>query len=387
MTVWIGIFIPVVVAILLLIFFRKSVTFWEVGLLIAPSALLILIMNLIMVSSNESDTEYLGSYITKVAYYQAWDEEVSCRHSYDCHCSTDKDGRKSCSTCYEHAYDVDYHPEHWTKVSNTGAEYEISKQSFLELQKQFATQPYFVELNRDYHSIDGDAYYTDWNKKPETSDIVTTEHTYKNKVQASKSIFKFDVIDEKAKKDWKLYDYPKKLWLYQPMVLGRGVDYNTDKKLQYLNGYYGVNKQFRMYILFFKNQSVEVAFKQRSYWEGGNKNEFVVCVGTDDFGKYKWCKCFSWMDKPDLEVRVEGWFNDDKNNKPIELNKFADWMPKQIEQHWQRKRFRDFEYLDVEISGTQMMWILIIVGIYNIGMAIWVIVNEFTNETNGRKRY
>lgn len=93
------------------------------------------------------------------------------------------------------------------------------------------------------------------------------------------------------------------------------------------------------------------------------------------------------MDKPDLEVRVEGWFNDDKNNKPIELNKFADWMPKQIEQHWQRKRFRDFEYLDVEISGTQMMWILIIVGIYNIGMAIWVIVNEFTNETNGRKRY
>jgi hypothetical protein len=377
---WIAIFIPIVVAIILLFFFRKNTTFWEIGLLIAPSALLILLMNFIMVSSNESDTEYRGSYVTKVIYYQAWDERVHCRHSYDCHCSTDKNGHRSCSTCYEHAYDVDFHPECWSKVTNTGAEYGISKQHFLELQKQFATQPYFVDMHRDYHSIDGDAYYTDWNKKPETSDIVTTEHSYKNKVMASHSIFKFDVIDEKTKKIWGLYDYPKLSGLYQSMVLGHGVNYATDKKLQYLNGYYGVNKQFRMYILFFKDQSIEAAFKQRSYWEGGNKNEFVVCIGTNALGQYKWNKCFSWMDKPDLEVRVQDWLNDEKNNHNLDLNKFADWMPKQIEQHWQRKRFRDFEYLNVEISGTQLMWILIIIGIYNIGMCIWIVMNEFKNE-------
>ena len=377
---WISIFLPIIASIVLLIFFRKQTTFWEIALLIAPSALLILLMNFIMVSSKVVDTEYHGSYVTKVIYYQAWDEEVSCRHSYDCNCTTNKDGSKSCSTCYYHAYDVDFHPEHWTKVTNTGAEYGISREHFLELQKQFSTQPYFVEMHRDYHSIDGDAYYTDWNKKPETSDIVTTEHNYKNKVQASKSIFKFDVIDEKTKKLWGLYDYPKLSGLYQSMVLGRGVDYATDKKLQYLNGYYGVNKQFRMYILFFKDQSIEAAFKQRSYWEGGNKNEFVVCIGTNKLGKYQWCKCFSWMDKPDLEVRVQDWFNTEINSRNIDLNKFADWMPKQIEQHWQRKRFRDFEYLNVEISGTQLMWILIIIGIYNIGMSIWVVINEFKNK-------
>jgi len=381
MTAWIAIFIPIVVALILLFFFRKNTTFWEIALLIAPSALLILIMNLIMVSSNESDTEYRGSYVTKVIYYQAWDEEVSCRHSYRCNCSTDKNGHESCSTCYEHAYDVDYHPECWSKVTNTGAEYGISKQHFLELQKQFATQPYFVDMHRDYHSIDGDAYYTDWNKKPETADIVSTEHSYKNKVQASKSIFKFDVIDEQTKKTWGLYDYPKLSGLYQSMVLGHGVNYATDKKLQYLNGYYGVNKQFRMYILFFKNQSIEAAFKQRSYWEGGNKNEFVVCIGTNKLGQYQWNKCFSWMDKPDLEVRVQDWLNDEKNHhNGIDLNNFADWMPKQIEQHWQRKRFRDFEYLNVEISPFQLMWILIITGLYNIGMCIWIIMNEFKNE-------
>jgi len=376
---WIAIFIPVVAAILLLIFFRKTVTYWEISLLIAPSALLILILNLIMVSSNESDTEYLGSYVTKVIYYQAWDEKVHCRHSYECNCSTDKNGHKSCSTCYSHLFDVDYHPEHWSKVTNTGAEYSISKSHFLELKKQFATQPYFVELHRSYYSIDGDAYYTDWNKQPSTSDIITTDHSYKNKIQASKSVFKFDLIDEKTKKTWKLYDYPSISGLYQSMVLGKGVNYMTDRKLQYLNGYYGVNKQFRMYMCFFKNQSIEAAFKQRSYWEGGNKNEFVVCVGQDELGRYKWCKCFSWMDKPDLEVRVQDWFNDINNNKQLDLSKFADWMPKQIEQHWQRKNFKDFEYLDVEISGFQLMWILIIIGLYNIGISIWVVVNEFNN--------
>lgn len=376
---WLSIFLPIIAAIVLLIFFRKYTTFWEIGLLIAPSALLVLIIHFIMVSSNESDTEYRGSYVTKVIYYQAWDEKVHCRHSYDCHCSTDKKGHKSCSTCYRHAYDVDYHPEHWTKVTNSGAEYEISKPHFLELQARFATKPYFVDMHRDYHNIDGDAYYTDWNKVPETADIVSTEHSYKNKVQASKSIFKFDVIDEKTKKTWGLYDYPKLSGLYQSMVLGHGVDYLTDRKLQYLNGYYGVNKQFRMYILFFKDQSIEAAFKQRSYWEGGNKNEFIVCIGTNKLGQYKWNKCFSWMDKPDLEVRVQDWLNDEKNNHSLDLSKFADWMPKQIEQHWQRKHFKDFEYLNVEISQFQLMWIFIIIGIYNIGMCVWIVINEFVN--------
>jgi len=64
-------------------------------------------------------------------------------------------------------------------------------------------------------------------------------------------------------------------------------------------------------------------------------------------------------------------------------DKFADWMPKQIEQHWQRKRFRDFEYLDVEISSTQLTWILIIIGLYNICISIWVVINEFTNDGDG----
>ncbi len=383
MLVWISILIPVLASIILLVFFKKQTMWWEIALLLVPSALLILSMNRIMVSSNESDTEYWGGYITKVIYYEEWDEEVPCMHPVYC-TGTRTDSKGNVETyqyeCgHQHAYDVDFHPEHWTKESNTGHEYEISKSVFLVLQKQFNTKPYFVDLKRDYHSIDGDSYNTDWNKLQETCDIITTEHSYKNKVRASHSIFKFENISEKEKLKWKLYDYPNVSGLYQGVILGKGVDYSTDRKLQYLNGFYGSQKQFRMYILFFKEQSMDVAFKQRSFWDGGNKNEFIVCIGTDGLGKYKWCKCFSWMDRPELEVGVESYFND-QQNKFVDLSVLADWMPQQIEKHWKRKEFKDFEYLNVEISSFQLMWVLIIVGIYNIGMSIWVFFNEFKND-------
>lgn len=373
--IWFFIFIPVIAAVLLLVFFGNKVTLWEIASLVVPTALIILLMNTVMVSYRTGDTEYLGSYIAKVNYYEAWDEEVSCRHSYDCNCSTDKDGKRSCSTCYEHSYDVDYHPEHWTKEDNNGSEYEISKSVYDELKSRFATKTYFVELNRDYHSIDGNDYSTNWAGEPLKSEVITKEHSYTNKVQVSNSIFKFDKIDEKAKLKWKLYDYPVVSGYYQHTVLGYNVDVNTNRKLQYINGFYGKSKQFKMFILFFKNQSMDVAFKQRSYWQGGNKNEFTICIGTDNSGKLNWVKCFSWMDKPELEVEVQDYFNEQGKN--INLSDFSDWMPKQIEQHWHRKQFKDFDYLEIEITDTQMWWILIIVMIYNVIMSIWIVVNEF----------
>lgn len=386
---WLFIFVPVIAAILLLIFFIKKVVWWELAALIIPSALIILLMNTIMVAYRTGDTEYFGSYTKKVIYYQAWDEEVPCRHPIYCtrtyECGTSKEPR-TCTEEYvcghEHAYDVDYHPEHWTKEDNSGNEYGISKSEYNELVSRFATKTYFVELHRDYHSIDGDAYDTDWAGQAERSDVMTTEHSYTNKIKCSHSVFKFEDIDEKTKKMWSLYDYPNVGGYYQSIVLGQKVDQMTDRKLQYLNGFYGASKQFRMYILFFKNQSPEVAYKQRSYWEGGNKNEFVICIGTDKVGKFDWVKCFSWMDKPELEVEVQDYFN---TSKDLDLNKFADWMPKQIEQHWHRKQFKDFEYLQIELTDTQMWWILIIVLLYNISASVWIVVNEFQNEGFGDK--
>ncbi len=386
MTVWITIFIPVVATLILLLFFKRKISWWHAALLIVPSALLVLLLNWIMVTSNESDTEYWGGYVTKVIYYEPWDEEVPCRHPIYCTgTTTDSKGN---TTTYEyecghmHTYDVDYHPACWSKITNTGQHIAISKYVFDVLHRRFGTAPYFIEMNRDFHSIDGDAYGTDWDETPERVEVLTFEKSYKNKVKASHSIFKFESIDEKAKAAWHLYDYPKvseSESYYQPCVLGKKITSDIDRKLQYLNGWYGAHNQFRMYIMYFIGQSMEVAYKQRSYLEGGNKNEFIVCIGTDSMGNYKWNKCFSWMDKPELEVVAEGWLNDHGSaDKTVNLASFADWLPKQIENHWHRKRFRDFEYLQVEISPTQLIWLFILVFAYNTTVSVLIIMGKFT---------
>ena len=382
---WIFLMVPIIGAIILLIFFSKKVAWWEVAVLLVPSILIIILMNTIMISYRTSDTEYLGFYTTKVIYYEPWNERVSCRHPIYCTrtypCGTSKSPRTCTSTyvCgHHHAYDVDYHPAYWTKVDNNSEEYTISQNTYNELKNRFGTKDVFIEMNRNYHTIDGDAYHTYWGGEPEKSDVITKENSYKNKIKASHSIFKFQDIDDKTKKKWNLYDYPGVFDYNQRVVLGKNVDKITERKLQYINGYYGAKKQFKMFILFFRNQSMEAAMKQRSLWEGGNKNEFIVCVGTDNIGNTNWVKCFSWMDKPSLEVEVEEYL---MGSKKINLGEFADWIPNQIQQHWKRKDFADFEYLQVELTDTQLWWILIILMLYNIGASVWVVINEFQNHS------
>jgi len=381
---WFFIFIPILVSVIILIFWLHKVVWWEVLLLILPSALIILLMNTIMVAYNTSDTEYIGSYIEKVNYYEPWNEKVSCRHPIYCTrtypCGTAKSPRTCTSTyvCgHVHAYDVDYHPEYWTKEDNYGDEYEISQTEFSILKNRFNTREYFVELNRDYHTIDGDGYSTDWAGEPFRSSTITKEGSYTNKIRASHSVFKFEDINEKEKNKWKLYDYPNVYEYNQKVILGKYVDKLTERKLQYINGFYGPKKQFKLFVLFFKNQSMEVVNKQRSYWEGGNKNEFIVCIGVDNSGKFEWVDAFSWMSKPSLEVEVEEFIN---HNEDVNLKKLANWLPKQVEYHWHRRDFKDFEYLQLELTDTQLWWVMITLMIYNILMSIWVINNEVENK-------
>jgi hypothetical protein len=381
---WLFIFVPVIVSVIILLFWMKKVVWWEVLLLIVPSALIILLMNTIMVSYNTSDTEYLGSYIKKVNYYEPWDERVPCRHPIYCTrtypCGSAKSPRTCTSTyvCgHVHAYDVDYHPEYWTKEDNYKEEYDISHSEFIYLRKLFATNQYFVELNRDYHSIDGDAYSTNWAGEPERSSVITKEGSYTNKIRASHSVFKFENITEKEVAKWSLYEYPAVTDYKQKVVLGKKVDGRTERKLQYINGYYGPKKQFKLFVLFFKNQSMDVVNKQRSYWEGGNKNEFVVCIGVDNSGRFEWVDAFSWMSKPALEVEVEEFIS---RTEDVKLKKFADWLPNQVAAHWKRRDFQDFEYLQMELTETQLWWIMIILMIYNVAMSVWVINNEAENK-------
>lgn len=363
--------IPFVVAAFLLIFFRKQTTWWEYAVLIVPSILIGILMEFVFKQSNAADTEYLGSYVTRIRHYDAWNEYIhrTCTRTVG-------SGKHQRTETYDCSY-VDNHPERWTYFdARNKEEYFMTDNEFNVVRKILGTTSVFIDMHRDYYTKDGDAQEWAWDGSIENSYTLSSEHDYKNKVKASRSIFKFEDIDYQQARKLGLFEYPDIVLYDQNPVLGLKIPKNQEKAMRWLNGYYGERKQFRVFVLFFTNKPEEIVEKQRSYWQGGNKNELVVCVGIDKNKNVKWCNAFSWCDSPVVGVKSRDWFM----SNPVNLEKYAKYIGPIVEKEWHRKNFEDFDYLTVELTDVQYWAIIILLLIFNIVMSFWIVTNNYKND-------
>lgn len=337
-----------------------------------------------MVNYNQTDTEYLGGYIVKIRHYDEWDEWVERTCSKEVAVGKDSDGNTIYETVYYDCSYREYHPERWAYFDNNGDEHWIFyKEDFEKIRQQFGTRQIFVDMHRDYYMIDGDAQEYHWNGTKNTIYTVTHSHTYKNKVQSSRSTFNFIKIEKEEADTLGLYDYPEIDVYDQNPVLSTIVLPKEDvNAIRYINGYYGKKHQFRLFVLLFQNKDMEISELQRSYWQGGNKNELVTCIGIDDSLNVKWCNSFSWCDAPTLEVKTESFFAE---NQALDLQKYSDMIETCLENgEWVRKEFEDFQYVSVDLSSTQEILILIFITLYNIGMSVFVVLNKVKNKDDLR---
>ena len=372
--------LPFIIAIILLMFFRKFIVWWEYICLIGVSVLFTFVLKSVFVASNEMDTEYLGGYITQITHYDEWDEWVKRTCTRTVHDGYDKDGKE---ITHEEEYDCsyrEYHPEYWTyRVSTDGWEHHFYNKG--EFDRAMAELGYpkmvFRDMHRDYYTIDGDAQDYYWDGKPEHVRAYVWKETYQNKVIASHSIFKFDEISDKDADSLGLFRYPDVREYDQNVILGFRAGKAVHKKYKYINSIYGAKKQFRIYVLVFRDKPIEISEQQKSYWQGGNKNEFVLCLGYNTKnGTIDWCNPFSWCDKPELEVATKRYF---REHPRMDLSDYPQWLEKHINL-WHRKEFKDFDYIKNEMSKGQSIGLLILILIMDIILSIFLIGNEFTNE-------
>lgn len=369
--------IPFITAAILVWKFRKETVWWEYIVLILPSLLFALLVEFAFKSSNTSDVEYLGDYVTKVTYYEEWDEMVWVTHTRRVYAGSDSNGRPRYRTETYRVLERKYHPERWEyRTAHDSWAHRINKAMFQTITRALAVEPVFIDMNRNYHSIDGDVYEWNFSGDPNRSYSVTDAHRYSNPIKGSRSIFKFEKITDEEAKKLGLFNYNEIVNLDQSPIQGIKVGPYQERKIRWINGYYGPEKQFRMYMLFFKNQSEAIAEKQRSYWEGGNKNELVCCVGLDKANKITWVRCFSWEDTPNLSVKSQNWLL----THSLDLSKFSEYITPLIQKEWRRKQFDDFSYLSIEISDGQYIALLIMILLYNIGISIWLVKNDFKNK-------
>lgn len=302
-------------------------------------------------------TEYLGSFIYSIYHYDAW---VELQVYYE-QVSDGKGGYKRVRRVREI-----YHPEQYEYYTSIGSSYWLDSYDYDRIRSLWGTPVHRHQIYgtnivggvRHYQTyeysdfLDG-MFSTDPFENIEvyrTMIPITETHRYVNKIKNSNSIFRFEDISEKQAEDLGLWDYPNVEDSDMSPILGLDVDNVIEKQFRLFNAYYGAIHQIRLFVIFFDSatQGIDVAEKQRAYWKGGNKNEFVICLGISK-GKVGWCHAFSWMDEPVLSVKIESYFH---SNQVLDMRKMLDWLREHLYE-WKRKEFSDFKYIKVELTTFQ----------------------------------
>jgi hypothetical protein len=218
--IWLALLIPLFAVAILAIFYNKHMVVAEYAIVFLVPIFCIVIGKISSTYSQTHDTEYWNSYGIKAVYEEEWDEEVPCRHPiYET--ETDEDGYTTTTFVgYEHLYDVDNHPPKWYLQDNIGEHIGIDK-NFFESVCKIWNMRQFQDMRRDYHSIDGDAYITIYDKEFEHVIPLCKIHSYENRVQSSKSVFNFDEVSKEIKSQYTLYDYPpQNIFGFSPILGG-----------------------------------------------------------------------------------------------------------------------------------------------------------------------
>ena len=187
---------------------------------------------------------------------------------------------------------------------------------------------------------------------------ITETHSYTNKIRNSNSIYRFEKITGEEADRLGLIDYPEINNFDAPTVLSRhfNIAPNTERAFRVFNSIFAPKVEMHLFILLFdaSTASVNIVDKQRSFWHGGNKNEFVVCIGLKG-EEVEWARAFSWADEPVLEVKTVDWF---RRNPRKELIDFLSWL-KENYTVWKRKEFSDFNYIRVSLAMWQVLIVMI----------------------------
>jgi hypothetical protein len=368
--IWLAMAIPFLGALLMAVLFTKKIAWWEyLGCLLLP-LIAIVIAKQASIHSQTTDTEIRNFYITRAEYYEPWDEYIhrTCTESYACG-SDSKGNTQYCTRTYDCSY-VDYHSAQWIIYDNTGNGRGISASMFAWLCNEYGNKT-FKDMHRGYHSIDGDMYYTTFNGKFEKLVPLTEQFTYENRIQCSKSVFNFKEVDTSDIKRYGLFKYPAPvLFDYKPILGWK--DSLASLTLARSNGLYGSLKKVHMMMLVFKDKPYDAAMLQENLWKGGNKNEFILCVGVSKDTTIQWTKVISWTDVDVLKIRVA---RQVKEMKKFNAQQAVKIMVNDASNNFVKKNFRDFNYITVEPTTTAIVWAYIIVFLITLGWVIFSVKN------------
>lgn len=360
--IWFALLIPFIFALGTWVLYHHKIVWWEVALPFVVSLAFVLIAYELAVVTMTTDTEYWTGWVTKAEYYESWTEEYTDTETY-----TDSDGDTHTRTVTK----TRFNPASYYLTDSAENTYSVDRSKYKSVTQKFGNEQFEDIWRFSQVSFgDGNKYYSTYPGVRDRMVVSTTVHTYENRIQNSNAVFHF----EKVRDTQGLYEYPYVSdETTVPSILGAGEGTKANIELCRRNAELGSRKQVRVWILLFPNAKLDKALDQERYWKGGNKNEMVVCIGTEG-NKVSWAHVFSWCENEKLKIDIR---NAVREQSTLDLNKVVAYTTDEIEAKWVRKKFADFKYISISPPFWATVTTIILTLLLNVGLSVFVVMNQF----------
>lgn len=252
--------------------------------------------------------------------------------SYDCMCTTDSKGNRSCRTCYEDRYTVD-----WDAYSTI---------------RTFDIKSLDKGSKSVYNTPDPERY-----TQINVGDPVAVEHSYQNYMKGVPKEYLFnDNLGAPAALIAKIPKYPETYDFYNVnrvvnldgvLTPAKEVLYNHSiaKELRSL----GPTKEVNI-ILVVGKQDENLVYAVREKWQGGKKNDVIIVLGIED-GNVKAVNVLTWAKNELFKLKLQ--------DRIIDIGSVDNVLPvvyDEVKKSYVRPRMRDYE--DLKIYMEPPTWAL-----------------------------
>ncbi len=313
-------------------------------------------------SAATSDTEIWNGMITaKDRVHGSYVE------SYDCNCRTvysgsgkDRTSSTKCDTCYRDHFTVK-----WNCNSTVGA-FTIDSADW---------------TNRGVYALPNPARWT----SIQIGDPAARSHGYTNYVQAvPESLFRPSSPELKAKFASLIAPYPINVYDFYNIdrfvtpgfSVPDAAQWNRD--ISNMLRTLGPTKQVNAIVVIAKTDDPNYEYALRDAWEGANKNDVVLLIGSKTWPTIDFVRVISWTKNETFKIELR---DNVLEVGTVDRVKIMTLLQAQITKNFERRRMREFEYLEGQIDPPN--WLLYLVFALVVGGAggVYWLVNHQNTRT------
>lgn len=367
---WFLLLTPIVAPLILKFVFPHKVTFKEIAVGIIFSIILITTVYIVGEKQSLADVQILNGGITdkSVSRFACPMNTVNpCRNGYACNHRT----VRYTTTCTSTSSVGGKMRTRTRPCTKTRVEHDMCYRYPWEQNWYVSSSIHSnkIEINR----IDPQGAQTPlrW-EIVNVGDPVSRQQTYDNYIQAaSNSLFNEDGQILERYKDL-VPAYPiniHDIYNYDRIVTINGATVLNEKELNQLISkelvILGRAKQVNIIVVFAEKLPPDVMHAVRRAWEGFNKNDVAVFVGTNG-GIVEWAGAMSWSKNSLVNVTIRDKILDNFLKKQIDNTVLTEIIASSIKQHYVRRPMAEFEYLKADIQIPvgllTFLWLFSILG-------------------------